>query len=117
MSQHVLTMTGGQDVVFRKVSDLQRGYTSVLGELDKGRHVVMQRGEDLVAVIMDPGRYNDMMRKASRVEELERELAHLKTMVDLALAGGPSLADVRAEVAAGQAIPIADVWQELLGGD
>ncbi|MBC7544919.1 MAG: hypothetical protein H7338_19520 [Candidatus Sericytochromatia bacterium] len=117
MKNHVLTMTGNQDVVFRKVSDLQRSYLSVLGELEKGHNVVMQRGDELVAVIIEPTRYNEMMRKASRAEDAERELAHMRTMVDLALAGGTSLVAARQEIADGKGILAADLLQDLTSGD
>lgn len=115
MGNQVLTMVGDQDVVIRKVSDLQRGYNSVLSELAKGHSVVIQRGEDLVAVIVDPSRYNEAMRKASKTEELERQLAHMRTMLDLALAGGPSLEDVRQKVAKGNFMSGADARKTLLG--
>ena len=111
----LLTLAGGQDAVFRKVSDMQRSYGTLLGEVDQGRYVVIQRSDDIVAVMVAPAQFNKLLRDASRTEELEREALHWRTMYELALAGGPNLDDVCREVDAGKVMSSAEARNRVLG--
>jgi antitoxin (DNA-binding transcriptional repressor) of toxin-antitoxin stability system len=113
----VLTLPGGAKAVMRKVSDLQRNYPAILEEVAKGHSVIMQRSgsDDPVAVIVDPDAYTQALHQAARTEMLEREVAHLQTLLDLALAGGATLDQVRETTAEGQVKPLADIRRKYLG--
>jgi hypothetical protein len=117
MAIRLLTLVGGHQAVFRRVSDLQRDYASVIGELAKGHTVVIQRNDEMVGVLVDPVVYNQLIRDSSRTAELDREVEHWKAMYDLACAGGPSLAEVRRDAAAGKTTPLAEARKRLLDAD
>lgn len=115
MATAILALAGGHQAVFHRVSELQRGYAAVLKEVGKGTTVILQRSDEMVAVMLDPKTYNQLLRDASRTAELDREVELWKAKYDLAMAGGPTLAQVREEIKEGKVSSAAEARKRVLG--
>ena len=90
-----LILSSGTSAVTRKVSDLQRCYKEVLEDVMAGHDVLLTRTGEEVAAVVDIERYLSVQSKAALAEELQRRVELLEARLELALAGGPSLAQAR----------------------
>ena len=90
-----LVLSSGTSAVTRKVSDLQRCYKEVLEDVMAGHDVLLTRTGEEIAAVVDIERYLSVQAKAATAEDLQRKVELLETRLELALAGGPSLAEAR----------------------
>ncbi len=90
-----MTLKSGAEAVTHKVSDLQRKYKELVDAVLTGKDVILTRNGEQVAALVDIGRYIDAQDKAAKAESLAHKIEILEAKLDLALAGGPALAEVR----------------------
>lgn len=90
-----LKLHSGAEMVSHNISELQSKYTVLVDEALSGKDVaIVKRGKNVVAM-QAFDKYLELQNEAVKARALEGQVQQLQARLDLALAGGPSLQEVR----------------------
>jgi prevent-host-death family protein len=90
-----LKLYSGAEMVSHNISELQSKYSVLVEEALSGKDVaIVKRGKNVVA-LQSFDKYLELQNEAGRARELDVQVQQLQARLDLLLAGGPSLQEVR----------------------